>query len=171
LHRICGDGKSDLDGLFGVAGGELQRAVDAGFSYYDAETVAEALTRRGGLAKTVVAVFEAVRQEPKLKAPANKLGAFEGLDSFHHSRLEWSGATLIGLRCFKHSGHGAGRLQLHPTRPADVPDPSDLRRSLCDRGCEIRRQRSACSDRYSQSHPRGFAGRFLLGGLRVQRFR
>ena len=55
---ICGDGKSDLDGLFGVAGGELQRAVDAGFSYYDAETVAEALTRRGGLAKTVVAVFQ-----------------------------------------------------------------------------------------------------------------
>lgn len=58
-YRItpAGDGKSCLDGMFGRLNAVLQTAVDSGMSYWDSETILEALEESQGLAATEFALF------------------------------------------------------------------------------------------------------------------
>jgi hypothetical protein len=113
-YRItpAGDGKSNLDGMFGRLNVVLATSVNGGQSYYNSETVCEAIEDSNGLAAT-----EFCRFEPELirKVEVDIVGM--SLESILLTTLDQDRGLNDHLTfAFQHSGFGSG-IRIDPINP------------------------------------------------------
>jgi hypothetical protein len=113
-YRItpAGDGKSNLDGMFGRLNVVLATSVNGGQSYYNSETVCEAIEDSNGLAATEFCRFEPERIK---KVEVDIVGM--SLESILLTTLDQDrGLNDHSTRAFKHSGFGSG-VMIDPINP------------------------------------------------------
>lgn len=107
-YRItpAGDGKSCLDGMFGRMNTVLASAVNSGSSYWDADTICEAIEASNGLASTQFVRFEPERSR-KIQVEIKDIN-FESilLTLLDKERNEDHQSSTA----YKHSGYGSGKL-------------------------------------------------------------
>jgi hypothetical protein len=100
----AGDGKSALDGMFGRLNTILSSAVDGGMSYWNSETIVDAVEASNGLAATEFARFAPDRTK-KVEVDIQGIN-LEGvlLTTLDPDRE----ATDQSILAYKHSGYGSG---------------------------------------------------------------
>jgi hypothetical protein len=107
VYRLtpAGDGKSALDGMFGRLNTVLSSAVNMGTSYWNSQTIADAMAESNGLASTQFARFEPDRSR-QIEGTVNDINLESILlTALDPSRENTDQSTLA----FKHSGYGKGQ--------------------------------------------------------------
>ena len=105
----AGDGKSCLDGMFGRMSQLLSSSVDNGASYFNAETMLDAIESSGGLSATTFLIYKPDRTSPLSVELSNK-------DTFSTSILttvlssDCTCNTSVLSKAYKHTGFGNGAL-------------------------------------------------------------
>ena len=106
---VTGDGKTDLDGQFSVVAGTLATSLDSGLSYNDADTLLAAATARGGHRATVFGTYASVEPDVPLTVKSDV-----DLTGYPLVKLERGDEenpeAVTGLRGWKHSGYGDGKV-------------------------------------------------------------
>jgi hypothetical protein len=108
VYRLtpAGDGKSALDGmLFGRLNTVLSSAVNMGASYWNAQTIADAMAESNGLASTQFATFEPDRSR-QIEGTVNCINLESILLTTLDSARENADQSTLA---FKHSGYGEGQ--------------------------------------------------------------
>jgi hypothetical protein len=101
---LTGDGKLVLDGMLGRLNKILSSAVDGGMSYWNSETIVDAVEASNGLADTEFAQFA---PDWKEKVGVNIQGI--NLESVLLTTLDPDReATDQSILAYKHSGYGSG---------------------------------------------------------------
>ena len=110
IYRLtpAGDGKSCLDGMFGRMSQLLSTSVDNGASYFNAETMLDAIESFGGLSATTFLVYEpdwSSQLTVKLSDPNDTFSA-SILTTVLNSDCTCKNSTLS--MAYKHIGFGNG---------------------------------------------------------------
>jgi hypothetical protein len=116
VYRLtpAGDGKSALDGMFGRLNTVLSAAVNMGASYWNSQTIADAMAESNGLASTQFATFEPDRSR-QIKGTVSGINLESVLlTTLDPARENADQSTLA----FKHSGYGEGQ-RIDPHKQAD----------------------------------------------------
>ena len=107
VYRLtpAGDGKSALDGMFGRLNTVLSSAVNMGASYWNSQTIADAMAESNGLASTQFATFQPDRSL-QIEGTVNDINLESILlTTLDPARENADQSTLA----FKHSGYGEGQ--------------------------------------------------------------
>jgi hypothetical protein len=109
----AGDGKSSLDGMFGRTNSVLHSSADSGNSYYNADTIKEAVGLSDGLSATKFLVYGPDRSN-QVKAELAGIDCRMILTTLLDPNRADNDNTSLA---YKHSGYGKGIL-IDPTRQA-----------------------------------------------------
>jgi hypothetical protein len=108
----AGDGKTNLDGMFGRMTTILSTTVDNGASYYNMETILDTIEESNGLSSTVFVGYKPNRENRLYVEIAD---GYKFSSSILTTVLASDDSSADLSLAFKHSGYGSGQRLMHWT--------------------------------------------------------